>query len=154
MSRTAALAALIAYNDANDPTADIDSRITDLIADLAELGGDPEAVIEAAREKTAGRRPFYRVAASERLATALDLMKHYLGENDRLSKAANYASGAVVRAIRVGREDSRERNAAKWEALVAERRAASRRLTAVCGAVDNANADWFASRGGGDETGA
>ncbi|MFD0393385.1 hypothetical protein ACFQ3Z_16260 [Streptomyces nogalater] len=91
MSRAAALAALVAYNDRNEPTENIDGRIAELIAELADLAGDPEAAIDAAREKAATRR-YYRNPAGERQNTASDLMKHYVAENHRASEAANYAA--------------------------------------------------------------
>jgi hypothetical protein len=147
MSRSAALAALIAYNDRNETTEDIDGRIADLIAELADLAGDPEAVIEAAREKAAGRRRYYRNGATERQATASDLMKHYVAENHRASKAANYAAGAISRAIKARNEASRLRNQEKWDALLEERRTITRRLIAACGAFDAARAAWFAAHG-------
>ncbi|MDX3125739.1 hypothetical protein [Streptomyces scabiei] len=150
MSRAAALAALIAYNDATDGQADdVESRIAELIAELAGLTGDPDGSLDIARLKAP--RPLYRSADSVRMETASALMTHYQEEGDRLSKAANYVHGAVLRAIRARNHASRARNEAKWEALIAERRANSGRLVAACAAYDAAKAAWFRSLADDDE---
>lgn len=144
-ARTAALAALIAFNDAADePTEDIDGLIAELITELAGLAGDPQAVIDAARAKSAGRHSAYRVPASVRARTANDLMQHYLDETTRLGKAANYAYGATLRATKAGNTASQQRSKEKWHAFCDQRSIANRRLTAVCGAYDAANAELAA----------
>ncbi|GAA2732205.1 hypothetical protein GCM10010360_17770 [Streptomyces nogalater] len=74
-------------------------------------------------------------------------MKHYVAENHRASEAANYAAGAISRAIKAGNEAARVRGEEKWHALTEERSTITRRLIAACGAFDTARADWFAAHG-------